>query len=131
MRLFEVFSLASAISVLSCSAMAQVGGPSHDTFKAQDLYLACTAPNADGKSADGFSFDAFCNAYIRGLTDGLFLRKAFADGGKGKCLPADTPIPNGEARADFIAFVSAHPEALKNSAGVVATAAIIAAHPCQ
>jgi hypothetical protein len=68
--------------------------------------------------------------YFRGLTDGLFLMKSFAEKGKAGCLPTDAPVSNAEAKGDFALFFRDHPEARENSAGLVASFAIMRAHPC-
>jgi len=109
-------------------AHAQVGGPSNDTFKAQDLYVACNLP-ADPNSTDDAA-GLICQTYIRGLTDGLFLMKVFSDAGKAGCLPPDGAISVAEGRAEFEAFFLKHSEMATNSAGVVAALAIVQAHPC-
>jgi hypothetical protein len=102
---------------------------SNDTFKAADLALACNLPAVNDQAARDFA-EQTCHAYLRGITDGLFLMRMFAAAGKAGCLPLDTPISNSEARAEFNVFLLAHPDMAQNSAGLVAAAAIIQAHPC-
>jgi hypothetical protein len=69
--------------------------------------------------------------YLRGLTDGLFLMKAFDAKGSAGCLPAEMPISTAEAKRDLELFLQGHPEAMGNSAGLAAVAAITQAYPCS
>jgi hypothetical protein len=110
------------------AAHAQVAGePSNDSFKAQDLHVACSLP-VDPKAPDVAGL--ICQSFLRGLTDGLFLMKAFTNAEKAGCLPSDSAVSIAEARAEFKAFFVAHPEMADNAAGLVAVAAIMRAHPC-
>jgi hypothetical protein len=130
MRKIGLAAFAITIGLTIPSGNAQVGGPSNDTFKAEYLHTACNPPpGADQATRD--SFQMTCDAYLRGLTDGLFLMKQFHDKGGAGCLPENTPISIVEAKADFELFLSEHPEASQNSAGIVVGFGIMRAHPCQ
>jgi hypothetical protein len=102
---------------------------SNDTFKAKHLDLACSFQGTDRAAKD--YAEQTCQSYLRGLTDGLFLMKAFEGANRAGCLPSDSPISNDEARRDFEAYLRQHPESAENSAGLVVAFAIMAAHPCQ
>lgn len=124
--------LAGAVTLAALSmfsASAQVGGPSNDILKADILYTACNPPS-DTKQSVRDTAALTCELYFRGLTDGLFLMKAFVDKGNAGCLPTDTPISNAEAEGDFSLFLRDHPEARENSAAIVAVFGIMRAHPC-
>jgi hypothetical protein len=121
--------LACAVTLTVQPACAQVGGPSNDTMKAELLQAACNAPSSMDKVTRDLAAE-LCNAYFRGLTDGLFLMKTFSDDGNAGCLPSGAPISNAEARGDFELFLKDHPEAAKNSAALIAVYGIMRAHPC-
>jgi len=108
-------------------AIAQIGGDSNDTFKAIVLYHACNPPVGADKATRDFA-EQTCQVYFRGLTDGLFMMTTNL--GKTGCLPAESPISNAEARHQFESFFKEHPEAAQNSAAIVASYAIMKAHPC-
>ncbi|MGA7675852.1 MAG: Rap1a/Tai family immunity protein [Rhizomicrobium sp.] len=124
--LASVVALA-ALSVFSASA--QVGGPSNDILKADILYTACNPPSDTNQSVRDTAA-LTCELYFRGLTDGLFLMKAFVGKSNAGCLPTDTPISTAEAEGDFALFLRDHPEARENSAAIVAGFGIMRAHPC-
>lgn len=111
-------------------ALAQVGGPSNDTFKAEALHTVCNSPSTAAK-ADKDLADGICESYFRGLTDGLFLMKTALNHGDAACLPTESPISASEAKGDFELFLRDRPDTAKNSAGLVATFAIMRAHPCS
>lgn len=119
-----------AATLCTQQAHAQIGGPSNDVFKAEALHAVCNAPSSTAK-ADKDLADGMCESYFRGLTDGLFLMKASLDHGDAGCLPSESPISEAEAKGDFELFLRDHPDAAKNSAGLVATFAIMRAHPCS
>ena len=129
MRRFGISTLAGAVMLVTLPASAQVGGPSNDTFKAEDLHVVCNPPTG-ANPATRDSTAQICESYFRGLTDGLFLMKSFIDSGNAGCLPADSPISTGEARGDFELFLRDHPEAAQNSAAIAVGFGIMRAHPC-
>jgi hypothetical protein len=111
-------------------ANAQIGGkPTNDSLTAVMLYSACTHPSGETPEAHEFA-EQTCSAYIRGLTDGLFMMQVFSERQQRTCLPSDAPIGNADARRIFDAWLKAHPEAAANSAGLVATYAIVSAYQC-
>ena len=123
-----VWASASAALLINSAGYAQSGGPSNDSFKAKDLYVACNLP-PDPKSPDDTA-ELICDSFIRGLTDGLFMMKSFTDAQKAGCLPSDGALSIAEARAEFEAFFLKHQDMADNSAGLVAVAGIMLAHPC-
>jgi hypothetical protein len=114
----------------ACPLSAQVSIPSNDDFKAALLEMACNSSSTSVDQAMREFAEQTCVIYLRGLTDGLFLMRAFTDKGKAGCLPKDSPISNGEARTDFELFFRAHPELAQQSASLVAAFGIVQAHPC-
>lgn len=129
MNLSGVCAIVGTLTLSGFSANAQIGGPSNDTFKAGLLHSACNPPPATDQSTRDLALQT-CEMYFRGLTDGLFLMKTFQDGGNAGCLPTNAPISDTEGRGDFELFLRDHPEAAKNSAGLVAVFGIMRAHPC-
>lgn len=126
----SIAAMLAATALCTQQSVAQVGGPSNDFFKAEMLDSVCNPPTSAAK-ADKESAAEVCGLYFRGLTDGLFLMKTSLDHGDAGCLPSESPISEAEARGDFELFLRDHPEAAKNAAGLVATFAIMRAHPCQ
>lgn len=136
-----LFALALT-AVLSLPALAQdeerphgtegetavADGPEALSLKA--LQDACEPP-ASMAQAEKDASTKLCDAYLAGLSDGLFMRNAIIAQGMTVCLPEDGPISPGEAKADLKDFLADHPEAEDDSAGVAVTYAIIAAHPCE
>ena len=127
--MYKLLAIAAAVATICTSAIAQVGGPSNDTFKAKNLAAICSAPSGSSNAIIQQA-EAACISYFRGLTDGLFIGKTFTDGGKTRCMPTGTAISTDEAKQDFERYLEARPEAAENSAGVVASFAIISAHQC-
>jgi len=127
----KFFVVGALVAIFATSADAQIGGvPSNDSFKAYALYSACTHPPSE-KPEDHEFAEQTCSTYMRGLTDGLFVMQSFAANKRRTCLPTDTAISNAEARRIFESWLRAHPEAATNSAGMVATFAIVSAYPCR
>jgi hypothetical protein len=111
------------------SANAQTSG---DSFTAAALYTACThsAPDANTE-ADHEYLEQLCTTYFRGLTDALFVMQSLADKGTRTCMPVSEPIGIQQARVVFEGFLQSHPNAAKNSAGIVSAMAQVYAHKCS
>jgi hypothetical protein len=126
--------LALAVSGLigaSTLAFAQgLGQPSTDSFKASSLYMACTHSASGTPDADDKIIDITCEAFLRGLADGLFFMQAAARKGMHTCMPEESPVSQAEARRLFVSWVNAHPDQMVNGAGVVAAVSILTAHKC-
>ena len=99
-------------------------------FQAQALKEACDPPSALDQSARDAA-DRICQAYLRGVADGLFMLGTMQQGGAPICLPDDGPVSPKEAKSELEDYLADHPEAANHSAGVTAAFAIIAAHPCE
>ncbi|HWC63279.1 MAG TPA: Rap1a/Tai family immunity protein [Rhizomicrobium sp.] len=99
-------------------------------FKASALRDACDPPVGAGQ-AEKDDGDRLCQAYLRGVADGLFLSGALHQSGAPICLPQDGPISPSEAKDELKDYLAGHPEAANRSAGMAAALAIIAAHPCE
>jgi hypothetical protein len=115
---------------LTGGASAHAFGPSADTFKASTLHSVCNPPSSGVDQADLMLATDICQMYLRGLTDGLFLDKSFADARNGGCLPTDSPVSIAEAKGEFEAYLAANPNLAENSAGLVAAFGIMVGHPC-
>lgn len=113
--------LALAAITLTNQAFAQ---QTHDTLSAGLLEAGCSA------SAATVPKDVSCEAYFRGLTDGLWIMQLERDKQERTCLPKQTPISIADARNIFAAWLKEHPETASNSAGIVAAMAIVRAYPC-
>ena len=123
--------LGTIIGLIGGPANAQIGGePTNDSLTAVALYSACTHSPGETREAHEFA-EQTCSAYIRGLTDGLFMMQVFAEKHLPTCLPGDTPVPSAKARLIFENWLKAHPQAAKNSAALVAGYAIVSAYPCN
>lgn len=118
-----------AISTLVSGCTKESGAQSSDTFKAGLLDGACNAPEGTDRATKDFAQQT-CSSYLRGLTDGLFLFKSFSDSGRAGCLPSDAPISVADAEKELRDYLREHPARADNSAGIVATDAIMSAHPC-
>jgi Ssp1 endopeptidase immunity protein Rap1a len=105
------------------------GQTTGDTFRASTLYAACTH-SVKGTQQDNEFVEQSCVAYLRGLTDGLFIMQSLANQGTRTCMPTDEAIGVPEARAVFEAWLQGHPSSAANSAGLVAAFAIVNAHKC-
>lgn len=121
--LANVVAIATLLSGCTQQSVAQ----SADTFKARILESACSGSANTDQATRDFAQQT-CSAYLRGLTDGLFAHKQFAGS---DCLPTDQPVSIAEATSELHIFLQEHPELADNSAGLVATAAIMGAHPCS
>ena len=121
----------AVMMLATSSASAQVDDqPSADSLKAIMLYSACTHPPGETREAHEFA-EQTCVAYMRGLTDGLFMMQVFAEKHRPTCLPSNGPVSNAEARSIFESWLKTHPELTNNSAGLVASYAIMDAYRYQ
>jgi hypothetical protein len=105
------------------------GQPTTDSLTAATLYTACAHPVKETPEVHEFA-EQTCATYMRGLTDGLWMMRVLAEDHQPTCLPANTPIAVGEARRMFEAWLRTHPETATNSAGLVATMAIVKSYNC-
>jgi Rap1a immunity proteins len=129
MNRIVLLGLTAILLIPGMPAKAQMSDPTKDSFKAQDLGLACNPPaNADETARE--SADRTCQIYLHGLADGLFLLGAMADTGSQICLPKDGPVSAADAKDEFEDYLKAHPEMAAHSAGLVAAFALVKAHPC-
>ena len=125
------FAVSAIFGLIAASANAQVGGtPTQDAMKAATLYSACTHPPTETPEVHEFA-EQTCSAYLRGLTDGLFMMQVFAEKRHPTCLPSNTPVSVLDARRIFGDWLKMHPEAANDSAGLVAAHAIVEAYPCR
>jgi hypothetical protein len=116
--------------VLACgNAQAAV---SNDTFKAEALYAACNGILVTGSTqADRETAETICAVYFRGLTDGLYVMQSLTSKGWRICMPPEQPISVLEARAFFEKWLRQHPEALQNSAALVASMPLATSYECR
>jgi Rap1a immunity proteins len=127
-RIF-LLGLMAILLIAGTPAKAQMSDPTKDSFKAEDLGLACDpAANTDLKARA--RAERTCQTYLHGLADGLFLLGAMAGTGSQICLPKDGPVSAAEAKDEFEEYLKAHPEMAAHSAGLVAAFALVKAHPC-
>ena len=98
-------------------------------FMADQLKLACQPPAAADAAAKAAS-GKLCDAYIRGLADGLFMVGALDNSKIQLCLPGEGPLAVEDVRSEFLKYVTDHPAALEASAGLAGAFAIVAANPC-
>jgi hypothetical protein len=119
------------VALLSLAGMPVRAADAPDQgFKAQALKEACDPPaSADQNAKD--AADRICQAYLRGVADGLFMLGTIQQSGAPICLPDDGPVSPAEAKSELEDYLADHPEAADHSAGVAAAFAIIAAHPCE
>jgi hypothetical protein len=123
------------IAFLAAALAAFLGAPARGQeapdpgLKAGALRDACDPPAGSDEAARDAG-TRICEAYLRGVADGLFLLGALQQSGP-VCLPNDGPISPAEAKSEFEDYLADHPEAADHSAGTAATFAIIAAHPCE
>jgi hypothetical protein len=127
----RITALAALMLASADPTAAQIGGtPTHDSLTAVALYSACTHP--PGETSDVHEFaEQTCAAYMRGMTDGLWVSQTFREKGRISCFPTDTPIGNDDARRIFTTWLKNHPEAAKNSAAIIVAYALTAAYPCR
>lgn len=121
-----LFVVAMFISGCTQQSVAQ----SADTMKASLLDAACYESSSADQATQEFAKQT-CSAYMRGLTDGLFLQNSFSKSGHSGCLPTDHPVSVAQATSELHAYLKEHPGLGNNSAGLVATAAIMDAHRCS
>jgi hypothetical protein len=113
-------------------ALAQGPGQlSTDTFKASSLDFACTRGGREGSPHDREIAEQTCIAYLRGLSDGLFVMQLVASRGKRVCLPNETPVPILDTRRIFQQYLTNHPKEAVNSATVVVSFALFEAYKCN
>ena len=94
------------------------------------LYSACTHPPGETREAHEFA-EQTCVAYMRGFTDGLFMMQVFAEKhGLRACL-ATGQSATQKPEASFKSWLKTHPKSTNNSAGLVASYAIMDAYRCQ
>lgn len=115
------------LSATSAWAQESVSDPG---FKASALRDTCDPPASNSQSAKDTA-DRICQAYLRGVADGLFMLGVMQESGAPLCLPKDGPVSPAEAKSEFEDYLADHPDAADHSAGVAATFAILAAHPCE
>jgi hypothetical protein len=110
---------------------ASVYAQSSDTFTASALYAACTHSVKDANTPkDKEYLEQLCTTYLRGLTDGLFVMQSLAGKGTRTCLPLNEAIGVQEARMVFESWLRSHPNAVSNSAGLVAAMSLVYSHNC-
>ena len=89
-----------------------------------ELERFCNAPR---NTNEGTS----CVAYIRGLTDGLYLADNMAGAADRWCPPNDA-VPDVDQSVLIVQkYFQDHPEHLSRNAGTVATLALYLAFPCK
>jgi len=74
---------------------------------------------------------AACDAYIRGLADGIFIADNFAREGTRYCPPGRGSPMLDEVKRIVVAFLREHPNELHRPAGSVASAALDVAFACR
>jgi hypothetical protein len=119
-----------AVFCLSVSSAWAQESASDSGFKAGALRDACDPPASANQAAKDAA-DKVCQAYLRGVADGLFMLGMMQESSAPVCLPNDGPVSPAEAKSEFEDYLSDHPDAADHSAGVTAAFAIIAAHPCE
>ena len=126
-------NLAVVVAILCSPIRTAIAQPvSQDTFVASALYSTCTHSVKDAKTKQDDEFlEQTCTTYLRGLTDALFIMQLLAERGTKTCLPTNEAIGIPEARGVFQTYLQDHPESAANSAGLVASMALVAAHKCQ
>lgn len=112
--------------LIAATANSAGSAQTNDRLTAGSLYTLCL--NVGGKQGD--DADVLCSTYLRGITDAAFIMQSLARRGTRTCLPEESAIELAEARRAFVQWVDAHPETLKNSAGLVATMSLVYSHRC-
>ena len=113
---------------VALSARAQT----QDSFSAAMLFSACAGPTPDVVTKDArANFENICNAFLRGITDAVFVMQSLQANGTKTCFALDQPISVDVARATFLAYLREHPKALQNAAGLVAAMSLIWSNPCR
>ena len=111
-------------------AQAQDDNDTDPGFDARSLRDVCDPPATLDQNAKTAA-DRICQAYLRGVTEGLFMIGAVEQSGAPVCLPDDGPVSPAEAKSEFQDYLADHPDSLGHSAGLVVTFGIIAAHGCE
>lgn len=128
-RLMKHLVLSALLGSLPVAAMART--TSNDTFTGRSLYSACTHNVSDANTKEDIEFiEQICTGYLRGLTDALFVMQSLTNVGQKTCLPRDQAISVAEAREVFQTYLRGHPQAISNSAGLVAAMSLVAAYKC-
>lgn len=124
--------LAFVVLLLGCGlpAPAAEGDAPDEIFRAQALKDVCSpSPSLDQNAKEVAG--RICQAYLRGVADGLFMFSAVQGTGARICLPHDGPLSPAEVKAELEDYLADHPDAVSHSAGLTAAFAILAAHPCE
>ena len=99
-------------------------------FTAKSLISLCE-PIPNQSKADTQTANDACGAYILGVTDGMYMMQLFASKSMTPCMPMDQAIDVTKARRIFSDYLTRHPQAADNSAGLVIGFAIAEAFPCR
>jgi hypothetical protein len=108
--------------VIAIAALAAMPAEA-DEFTGAQLYTLCT------ESKETVQHTA-CLAYVRGVTDGLFMAQAMQEQRVRSCFPKDSPIDPVQARLIVEKYMRNNPEQLDRGAIVVAFTALATAFPC-
>jgi uncharacterized protein YbjT (DUF2867 family) len=128
--LLLALAIPAGLALIACTEAGS--GTSKDSFVAASLLASCTHSVSDARNQkDKGDLELVCATYFRGLTDAMFVMQALADHGTRTCLPQDEAVGIPEARAVFQTYVRDHPESASNSAGLVATMALVGVHKCM
>lgn len=123
-RRTDVRCLLTALLVLAIQPAIARG------FTARSLISICE-PIPNQSKADTQAASDACSAYILGLTDGMYMMQLFASSSKTPCMPMDQAIDVTKARRIFSDYLTRHPQAADNSAGMVIAFAIAEGFPCR
>ena len=131
---FEKLALA-VITAALLTTLITMGGAraqTQDTFPALMLNTACDNKNSTFLTAEAKqNFENICIAYLRGLTDALFTMQLYQNDGKKTCFDKHQPVSYNEARELFKSYLRDHPNAMANSAGLVASMVLIQKYSCR
>ena len=116
----------SAIAIVLVVTPAAAQSP----FTAQTLYSLCSPDTTEAKS-DREAAETKCGTYILGLTDGMFMMQLLASHSMTPCMPKEAAIDIAKARQIFDDYFKAHPQAARNSAGLVMGMALADAYKCK
>lgn len=100
-----------------------------DDFTGAQLGAACAPPAGLDQNARTLA-ERTCTAFLRGLTQGLFLQGRVEDSGAAACMPRDAPVSMADARGDVLDYLARNPAAADREASVAAVLAIVRAFSC-
>jgi hypothetical protein len=113
------------IGTLLAGMMALAGSPVAGQGMGPDLCEACVSAGKGTVKSD------FCNLYLKGISEGLFIGQDVTSQGLKTCLPENEALDVRQTRAIVEKFMREHPERLNQKAGSLVFEALVQAFPCK